>query len=123
MKEKSGKQLNGLDFSAMCYFFGGGFLIMGITSFIIDNPMTGVSYLLFMVVILMTAFKHKQYARLTRLVDVQKEFIELLMEMVTETLKKKEEDTPQPPMPEMLNHNGIPIGRADEKADGAGSIK
>lgn len=39
--------------------------------------------------------------------------------------KKEEEEIenePQPPMPEVLSPSGIPVGRADDKADGVAAM-
>lgn len=122
MKQTLKKLMSGLDATVGMYMIAGALLVIGMVELVTGHYLRAFSSFLYTFIVFCCSQLIHQNKHLKRLLVLQHFIIEVLEEKAG--IKKEEkENEPQPPMPEVLSPNGIPLGRADEKADGVAAAE
>lgn len=122
MKQTLKKLMSGLDATVGMYMIAGALLVIGMVALVTGHYLRAFSSFLYTFIVFCCSQLIHQNKHLKRLLVLQHFIIEVLEEKAG--IKKEEkENEPQPPMPKVLSPNGIPLGRADEKADGVAAAE
>ena len=122
MKEKLKKLFGGIDATVGCYMIAGALLLIGILEAVTGHYLRAFNTFLYTFIVFCCSQLIHQNKHLKRQIVLQHLIIEVLEEK-SDIKHEEKENEPQPQMPEVLSPNGIPVGRADEKADGVAAAE